>query len=192
MLRVVNNLRWEQRRIIIIVGLNLQVCFYQLLHDGCDLYWEYSNIIKYQYQTFILCQFLIQPLWTKRYLPVSQEAWTLTPDDEFYFHLSRLFYRTDAGKTHKGLRGCLMHLVNLREARPTSSLSPEGIVRFLKSSTNIWINGWLVCWRALWYVFCSSLCYRCEMVITFTNPPTFWFILSNTAHSGSLNFIFNE
>lgn len=31
--------------------------------------------------------FDLQPLWTKWYLPVSQERWTLTPNDELYFLL---------------------------------------------------------------------------------------------------------
>lgn len=179
---------------IIIVGLNLQVCFYQLLHDGCDLYWEYSNIIKYQYQTFILCRFLIQPLWTKRYLPGSQEAWTLTPDDEFYFHLFRLFYRTDVGKknTHTGLGGCLMHLVNLREARPTLLTAPwrhrsvfEVIHKHLNQSLVGVLEGFLIGFlqQSVLPVWDGDYIYL---------PADFLiFFLSNAAHSGSLSFIFS-
>lgn len=178
---------------IIIVGLNLQVCFYQLLHDGCDLYWEYSNIIKYQYQTFILCRFLIQPLWTKRYLPGSQEAWTLTPDDEFYFHLFRLFYRTDVGKknTHRPRR-----LFDAsREPQGGSSDPPDCP---LKASFGFWshpqtsesIAGW--CAGGLSDRFSATVCVTgVRWWLHLLTRRLSDFFLSNAAHSGSLSFIFS-
>lgn len=78
--------------------------------------WRPCWKIKYQFQPFVLFQFLIQPLWTQRYLPVSQEWWTLTPNDEFY----PPFYQTRYWKKPTGFKDCSIHLRNPREAPPTS------------------------------------------------------------------------
>lgn len=60
-------------------------------------------------------------LWSKRYLPMSREWWTLTANDEFYFPPLRLLYQIRYWKEPRGYKHCLIHLVNPRDAHMTSN-----------------------------------------------------------------------